>query len=386
MKNVKKLFAWYWMFTKRLFRRYSFIFILLMIPISIPCVKMAMEQGNGVLTVALCSEDGNDALANEIMTKLASQDSIIRNVIYDSPEAAINALKGQEVDAVWVFKGDMQSRIDKYVISDTKEHLVDVMVTEYSIPVQVANEKLFAVLHPYISYSMFENFVYSEDAIPSSVPKETVREHYDRYDYEGSIIKFSRLDATDTEIKGENFLTAPIRGILLLIIVMCSIAAAMYFLNDMVEGRYDWLSYKKRMFPAFGSCLSATVVASVSVLIALFISGMSIGFMEIPIMLVYIFAVTGFSLVMCTIFRSPGKLGTSIPGLLIVMVIMCPIFFNVNFLGWFRWFLPPYYYLNAITRFDYILYMLIYSVCTHIIAYGLNILLNRKERRPSLVE
>lgn len=83
---------------------------------------------------------------------------------------------------------------------------------------------------------------------------------------------------------------------------------------------------------------------------------------------------------MCTVFRSPGKLGATIPGLIIVMGVMCPIFFNVNFLGWFRWFLPPYYYLNAITRADYILYMALYSVCSYILAYVLNILLNRNER------
>lgn len=376
MKNIKKLFIWYLMFTKRLFRRYSFVLILLLIPISIPCAKIAMEQDSGILTVALCAEDKNDVLANEIIGKLTADDSIIRNVVYEDVHDAMNAVGHQEVDAVWVFREDMQKRIADFTSGVSKEPLVKVVVGEYSIPIQIANEKMFASLHPYIAYGLFEDYVYSGNAIPSTVSQETVRKHYDHYDYKGSIVKFVRLDATETEMTMGNYLTAPIRGILSLIIVMCGVAAAMYFLTDMAEGRYDWISYKKRMAPAFGSCLAATVVSSFAVLVALYLSGLATdGILEILSMLVYTFAVTGFSLVMCTVFRSPGRLGALIPALLIVMGVMCPIFFNVNFLGWFRWLLPPYYYLNAITSADYIVYMAVYSVCAYILAYLLNIFL-----------
>lgn len=286
MRNIKKLFTWYLMFTKRLFHRGSFILILLMIPISIPCAKIAMEQDSGILTVALYSEDKNDVIANEIITTLTKDKSIIRYVIYDDIDDAVAAVQRQEIDAVWVFKAAMQKRIEEYVSENSKEPMINVVATSYRTSIQIANEKLFAAIHPYISYGRFENYLYTEGVIPATVPKETVREHYDRYDYDGSIIKFSRLDATDGEIRGENYLIAPVRGILSLIIVMCGVAAAMYFLTDMEAGRYDWLSYKKRMAPAFGSCLAATAVSSFAVLIALFLSGIATDLMEIPAMLV----------------------------------------------------------------------------------------------------
>ena len=383
MTNIKKLFIWYWMFTKRLFRRYSFILILLLIPIVIPCTKIAMEQDSGILTIALYSEDVGDAVVDEIITKLTTEDSIIRYEVYDDIDESVTAVQSQEVDAVWAFGDDMQKRIDEYSSGKSKEPLVTVITARNQTNIQLANEKLFSMLHPYISYSTFENYVYSEGIISSAVSEETVRMHYDRHDYKGSIVKFSRLDATDEEILDENFLISPIRGILSLVIAMCSIAAAMYFLTDMTEGKYDWLSYRKRMAPAFGSCLSAAMVSSLAVLVALFASGIAVKLIEIPAMIMYAFAVTSFALVMCTVFRSPGKLGSAIPGFLIIMVVMCPIFFNVNFLGWLRWFLPPYYYLNAITNADYIYYMAVYSACSYILAYLLNILFNRNERRVS---
>ena len=138
------------------------------------------------------------------------------------------------------------------------------------------------------------------------------------------------------------------------------------------------------MAPAFGSCLSAISVSAVAVLSGLFFAKLSTGFWrEILSMILYIASATGFCLVLCVLFRSAAKLGSTLPFFMIIMLIFCPIFFSVNFLPLIKYLIPAFYYLSAIHNAKYLLYMIIYCIGAYSLAFFLNLVLNIKERKIS---
>ena len=61
MKKLKKLMLWYHMFNKRLLHKYSFILILVLVPILVPIAKLAMSEDSSILKVALVSNESKSA-------------------------------------------------------------------------------------------------------------------------------------------------------------------------------------------------------------------------------------------------------------------------------------------------------------------------------------
>ncbi len=387
MKRIKNLFTWYCMFTKRIFHKYSFIMILLLIPLSIPAAKIAITQeDSGIMNIALYAEGENNPAAHDIINKLTASDSVLRFTVFKTYEKAENAVLKKDVDCAWIFPENTKQKISDYVSDNPTKPIVKVIVTEENTMTRLSNEKLYSVLFQHISYETYKDFLFKHDIISENTSDDIILSHYNKYIYEDSLVEIQKMDS-DVEIgNSENYLLTPIRGILAILIMLCGFASAMYFLSDQAEGKYDWLSYRKKLAPAFGSCLSAIATSSVAVLIALYLSGMfTKAYLEITAMILYALSATGFCLILCILFRSAGRLGACIPFLTIVMLVLCPIFFSINYLEEIRMLLPPWYYLNAVTDSGYIAKMAMYSVCSYVIAFILNIILNRNERKISML-
>ena len=187
-------------------------------------------------------------------------------------------------------------------------------------------------------------------------------------------------------MKEKNFLTGPVRGLLSLILVLTVLAASMYFLKDQEEGKYDWLPSYKRILPAFALCLSSVTFTGSAIFVGLLVSGVYVGFFrEIFLMVLFIFATTGFGLVFCIVFRSYGKLGAAIPGILVSMLALSPIFFNLSILRPIRLLIPTHYYLYAIHNSKYYMYMIYYCIFIYSASFILNYLFSRNEKRNTTI-
>ena len=55
---MKKALLWLWMLTKRLYKKPTFLVILVLIPALVLCYSAAAKEESGMITVALASEDG----------------------------------------------------------------------------------------------------------------------------------------------------------------------------------------------------------------------------------------------------------------------------------------------------------------------------------------
>ena len=235
--NVKKLFLWYVMLTKRLFRKFSFLILLCCIPLLIFASNYAMSGESGVMTIILCSED-DSAEVDKIINSLLNEDSVIRFKAIDNLESALSEVKNHKADAVWCFTDDFEEKMEQYAKHESSRPLITVYEREDNIPLQLSHEKLYGAIYSNFSYEVYENFVYTQLVDKNTVSEEEVSEYFYGTKERDDIIK---LEKTDDEVKNNTmYLLTPLRGIMSIMVVLCGLAAAMYFLKDKREGKYNY--------------------------------------------------------------------------------------------------------------------------------------------------
>ena len=373
--NVKKLFLWYYMLTKRLFRKWSFLVLLCCIPLMIFVSDYAMSGESGVMTIILCNE-GESKEVDKIINSLMSDDSVIRFKTSDNVQSAVNEVKNHKADALWCFTDDFEQKIEQYAKHQSSKPLVTVYEREDTIPLQLSHEKLYGAMYSSFSYEVYENFVYTKLVDENTLSEKEVSEYFDGTKRRDDVVQ---LEKTDDVVKRNNiYLLTPLRGIMSIMVVLCGLAAAMYFLKDKKEGKYNWMPVRKRIIPGFAQCLAALVPASIAVLISVFFTDISVGIVsEIVSMLLFTVASAGFCLVMCTLFKNPGNLGAAIPAILIVMLAVSPVFITIDMLKPIGMLTPTYYYLNSIYNPNYYLYFVYYIMVIYAVAITFNYIKKR---------
>lgn len=386
MTKFNRALVWFLMLTKRLILQWSFIIMLCAIPVVVSLTNVIVsDDDTGILHIALSYEE-EDETVDKIIKKLMDEDSVIQYSLVPSVEEARQGVKNQTYDVAWIFPGDFKEKMDEYIKSYNGEPFIEIFLREETIPMRVAKQKLFAAVYSEFSYSIFKNFIYEEIVSEEVVPEQELMDTYSRMPRGQDIIEIEKLNAKVKKNETSNYLNAPIRGLLSLIVMLCTLTGAMYYLKDMQEGKYDWLPYRKRILPAWASCFAGSTLACVTMLIAVMVSGIGIGFLnEIVPTILFAIAAAGFGTVFCIIIRSPGKLGALIPGILIVMLALSPIFFNVRAIMEVSYMLPTYHYLYAVHNKNYYLYLMLYCVIVYAVIFVLNILVSNIKSNKSIL-
>ncbi len=373
MNNIKKLTLWFYLLNKRLLKKTSFIIILSLIPILVFAMAFLSRDESGVLSVTVCNESNGDLIADEIVEKLKNDAGVIDFKFVDSSDKAEDAVKTGQTDAAWIFHKDLSAKINEYVTTkNKKEPFMTVIERESDIALQLSHEKLFGLVFPYMSYSLFEDFMANEVFDEGEISTEEIKEGYDTAIGGGNLVVFEKIDGSIKEVKS-NYLTAPLRGLLILVVLLCGLSAVMYYQSDRERGIYDWLSNRKHILFGTLLCASAVFDACVAVVVALVFSELFVSFwIEICAILMFVPAVTAFCMLVGVITRKTSRTGQIIPFLMIIALVISPIFFNLSSLRVIQSLLPTYYYLYAVYNPIYILYMALYSVVTFTVVYLLN--------------
>ncbi len=374
MNLIKKCLIWYFMCSKRLIHKLSFIIILCLIPVIIPVTKLAMTGESGILKIAVASQDNSPA-AKRAMEKIRNTDSIIQFVICDTEAEATELVTTHKADAAWVYKDNIEERINRFIKKESKEPFLKVIEREENIILQMSREMFYETIFDEVSFSLYSNYAHNNLKLSGKISDEKLRSNYFDREKGRSIIEMTKL-SSDAPVK-QNYLISPIRGILSILLILSGLAAAMYFLKDNSAGKFAWLSPTKRILPAFATCFSACVFSGAAILISLLIGGFSVGFFrELLSMALFIVAVSIFSTFFCVLFKSYGKLGAVIPGITVFALVLSPIFFNVSFFPILRFLLPTHYYLYSVYDGSYYLYSIMYSLIILAAVFILNHVLN----------
>lgn len=388
MNKIKRVGNWYLLLNKRFLKKYIFTILLLSVPLLVIGMRIAAAEDSGVLRVLLCVEGaevpqrtGTDAVIRQLLEK----QGIIQYEEADNLEEACEKVRRGKADCVWEFPGDLQGTVRQF-IKRKKSNIMNVYVREDNVQTKLAREQLYGFLYPLISYETTRDFLDNQPYFEEMKEEEMdsrLQKIYESYKIEESVFRFAYLDDTEYQ-KKENrnsYLTAPLRGMLAVLIFLCGLAVTLFYLQDQKEKIFVWMPIKHRSLFPWLYILIGTLDAGIAAFLALYISGSFTAWpKEILLMLGYVLAVAGFCNLLRIFTGNIRRMGASIPVLILVTLVLCPVFLNIRKFPMIQYMLPAYYYLNSLYSGSMAVRMIIYTsvVCIS------GILLESVWKKPSL--
>lgn len=357
------MFKWLLILFKRLFKKATFLIILLLIPLVVLALNLAAKEKSGFISVALAQYDTNDKISSEIINSLLEDEKLIRFEYYKTPESAVESVRMGENNSAWIFPAEMAEKIGEFAVnSSANNYIVDVVERNQNVAMRLSHEKLSSVVYGYCSKGLYLNYV-SENLKGLDVTDEELLENYNSFSNENRLFEFAYPNSeADANVGADvNYLIAPVRGLLSILVVLCGLAAALYYIQDEKNGTFSLLPLNKKPFAEISGQIVAVLSVAVVMMLSLMFIGLSVNFWrELSVTLLYVTAVALFCITLRQIIRNINVLASLIPLLMVIMIAVCPVFFEFKITRPLQLILPPTYYINAVHNNHYVFLLLIY--------------------------
>lgn len=342
---MKKTLLWLWLLTKRLYKRPTFLILLVLIPALVLGYGAAAGEDSGVVTVALAREDA-DPLALQVIEKLCSDTQLIRYLSCASADEAESLVRSGKADAAWIFRAGMTDNAARFAQSRSQsDALVDVLEREENVALRLAREKLSGVLYICCARALY--ILYIRQNVPGldHLSDDALWESYRGTQVGDTLFTY---DTARTDAVQVSYLLSPVRGLLAVVTVLSAAAGAMYHMEDRRRGTFGWVSQKKLPLTELGCQVVCTGNVAVVVSLALTVSGLTGPVLtELAAMVLYILCTAVFGMLLRQLCGSMGVLAAVLPVLAVVMLVVCPVFFDLGALRQVQYLFPPTYYINA---------------------------------------
>lgn len=362
---MKRSIMWFLLLNKRLYKKATFIAILLIIPIVIGAFSIVAKQESGIVRVALSSDNLLDTLTQEIILELKNSSKLLHFTEYDTPESAIESVKNGQNDSAWIFPDNLKENIDSFTLNNAQSNsIVKVYEREPNISLNLAREKLSGVIYKHASPMLYLNHCSGISELSSLTDKELMS-YYNSVKANSGLFEFTYLDEDTTNFQNSSsYLISPIRGFLSIIVIICGLASAILFLQDEKRGTFAWVKQSSRIFVSIAYQFIAILNASVVMQISLFAIGVNMSLLhELLALAIFIICSTLFCTLLQQLFYSIKLLSIIIPTISVVLVAVCPIVFDFKALKPLQQLFPPTHYLSSLLNNNSIIISIVYLIC-----------------------
>lgn len=367
MKTLRKLILWFWMLSKRLYKKPTFLVLIMLIPVFVVGYRTISGGESGILTVGLTGR-GEDPMVREIFADLQANSAMVTFRIYEDPQEAENLLRSGKLDTVWIFPEDMAQKIEAFTRNPTSDNaFITVLEREDNVSLMLVREKLSSAVFPYLSERIYVHFL--RDLAPewSGLSDAQLLEYYHGKNLDFDLFEFTGAAAGPKET---NYLLSPLRGLLGTLILLCALATAMYGIRDQEKGTFGWVSKRWRFLPELGCHLTAALHIAAVCLMCLALSGLAGSlWTELAVLLMYSLCCSVFAMAMAQVFGSVKSVAMVLPLIMVAALVICPVFFDLGFLRRAQYILPPTYYINAVYNSRYLLDMGLYTALFAALAF-----------------
>ena len=371
---MQRPLKWLLMLNKRLYKKASFVVIMLFIPLCVFALGIAAEQQSGFVSIVLAQEDNDDPISTELVNSFLSEKSLIRFTRAASPTEAVSEVKSGGADATWIFPADMEMRVAEYAsVGSNKKPFIKVIEREENVFLRLTREKLSASLFGHCARVRYIDFARTN--IPQLyLTDEQLLDYFDNVSVSEELFTIGSIGDFDADGQSTNYLIAPIRGILAILIILCGMAATIFYMQDERSGTFALVKNKNRIFVSAACVMIAVINIAAVTLLALLLSGIATAVLnEFVCLILYTLCCTAFCLLIMQIFRNLRLFAATIPLFVISMGVFCPVFFDLRQTAILGHLFPPTYYINAAYSNSYKLYMLLYLAAL----FSLTILLQK---------
>lgn len=354
--------TWFLKLTKRLYKRVSFIIIILLVPIMAYCINFASGLSHGLVGIALV---GGDDVAQTIKSDIINSSELIRfeKMSYDD---AKKALATSKVDAIWVFYDDTQKRIEEFVENGAvSPEIATVILREQTTQLRLANEKLSGAIFKQVAKQKYLDF--AKSTLDGQYTDSELMEFYNSSRFTGDLFKTVSVSKNQTDF---DYLVSPLRGLLSVIAVVSGLAACVHLLKDRQNGTFFLLTKSRRFYVEVTSVFIAVLSVSLISVAALAVSG-TVGniFYELLSAVVVSFAICAFCTFILNALPTVSRLGSAIPLAVIGCLTISPIFITLPFTKAAAFMFPTTFCLGCAYDPRYLVYAFLYTVILFVISH-----------------
>jgi ABC-2 type transport system permease protein len=272
-------------------------------------------------------------------------------------------VRGGKADMAWIFEGDLETKLQAFLDQPKEKNaMVTVLLRQDDVTLRLAREKLSGALYQALSRRLYISFVRENVPELASLSDDALLQYYNTHEITDDLFAFDETDASMASVQTVHYLTAPVRGLLAVVIALCGMATAMYYVQDTRRGTFSWVSTRALPAVELGCQLVSLANVTAVVLLALVLSGQSGSLLrELAAALLYCLCCAAFCALLRRLCGSVRMLGAILPLLVVVMLVICPVFFDFGSLRAFQYLLPPTYFINAVYSTKYLLYMAGYT-------------------------
>jgi hypothetical protein len=370
------------MLCKRLYKKASFIAILVMIPLSVAALSLALQEDSGFVKIALAATDSADPVASKVIEGFMKEETMVVFACAETPEEAIESVKNSDVDAAWIFSEDMSGKISEYIRTKSrKEAAIRVVVKEQNVFTRITQEKLSAALFEYCAREEFVAFVREQVPELKNVSREELCECFNNISISEDLFEIKNSGGAD-ETAEVGYLSSPLRGLLALLVLLASFAGALFYMQDEKRGAFAKVPEERRIHLAALSVLVSTINVSAVTLATLYIAGLGRGLLaETVNLLVYAASCSAFALLLKELLASIRLFAAAVPILMLAMTAVCPIFLGIPAAA--HMFIPTYY-INGTQNSAYVVHTLVYGAICFALAVIINFIKRRFPRKGFL--
>lgn len=351
---------------KRLYKKPTFIAVMVLVVAVAFALGVAAKQESGFVHIVLASYSEQDSVAESVIEEFLSERSIVRFSREETPEMAIKKVSSGEADEAWIFSEDIDKKLDAYSsVTPSGEPFVRIVGREENMFLSLTREKLTGTLYKYCARSHYLSFARnSVDGKLDGLSDGELLEYLDKVNISEELFVFGNGDVSSGQSSADNgYITAPLRGLFGVLCVVAGLSAAMYYAEDEKRGAFSRIPENKRGLVAFSAIAVAVVNIALVSLVSMQTAGVGVSVLrEVVLALVYTVCVSAFSLFVLSILKDIRLIGAVILPISVIMIAVCPVFFDFRAFIRVQLMLPPTYYVNAAYDAKYIGYMLMYAV------------------------
>ncbi len=363
---------WLWLMAKRLYHKPVFLVILLLVPALVGGYAAIPQGESGVMSVALAG--GGDADSERVIAALQDTSEIVYFRRCATPAEARELVAAGKVDAAWIFPADLRAAVRAFVARPAANPFVSVVVREDSVLLRLSRESLGGALFPTVARRVYVDFVRQLAPELDELSEDTLLLAYDRAAGTDSLFSFNEAHSEMTAV---SYLLSPLRGLLGVLIALCAMAAAMYEVRDRAGGTFCRVRRSRRAGVEFACQLVAVGHMALASAVCLWLVGLAAGWREGLMLVLYSLCCATFAMMWRRVFFSLRALAASLPAVIVLMLVLCPVFFDFGPLRLFSWLFPPTYYICAVYNPAYLWYMPVYAAA----CLGLYVLLGHLPAR-----
>lgn len=366
-RMLKRALIWGSLLSKRLYKKPSFIALLLLIPLIVCGYNLAAHEDSGMITIVVGCEDPSDVFSSALRKELSDSSNIIRFIGNDDLEKCRRMVSDGVVDAAWIIDDDIELHISDYVAGQYTGHgFVEVIVREQTVPLILANEKLSASLFARCARTCYLQYFRINAPEMDTLSDDEILAFFDGVTFDDDLFVFSYVD--HHAVPKLNYLTMPVRGMLAVLVFVSGLAAAMYYASDDQEGLFFWVRTDHKQHVQFGYLFVCVGNIALFVLLALvFSSNCSAFLIELIAIALYVVCCCVFCQLLQLVFNTGRVMAVLFPILAILSLVACPVFIALPSLKWVSLALPPTYFINSIYNTSYLFYMLVYIALLKVI-------------------